>query len=142
MNRVIKFGCIVLVLFLFVSQTAFAATCSDKVRASAAKAIANRDKAYVQLQIASSSEQIEKTYQDQLTATLEAKYAISLPATSYVLSIRPTISAELQKELEKARKTRTRDKERALKSRGRAVESAQKRFDSAYKRTPVLNCTL
>ncbi len=139
--KITKFAVFALLVFLMGNEV-FAASCSDKVRASAAKAIANREKASVQLQIATSTEQIEKTYQDQLSAKLEEKYAISLPANSYVLSIRPTITVELQKELEKARKERVKEKERALARRRKETESAQKHFNSAYKKTPVLNCTL
>lgn len=145
MRQVAKIAKVIgfVLIFLSINNIVFAVDCSEKVRASTAKAIARRDDAYVRHQIALAYEQIETSYQAQLTAKMEEKYAAAISSTTYVSSIRPIIRAELEKQLIRARKTRTRESTNALKDRREDVESAQKKFNKAFGKVPTnLGCTL
>ncbi len=134
----------VLLLLLLNNNTVLAAECSEKVKTRTAKAIAAREEAGTRLQIALAYEQAEATYQRELTLKLEEKYTATIAyLSSYTVSVKGIIRAVLDKQLEKARKTRTREAANALKDRKQNVEFAQKKFDSAFKKVPTnLNCTL
>ena len=141
-GNIIKIVCSSLLLLSF-APPVYAVECSSKIKTSVAKAIAARDEAYMRMQVALAYEQLETTHQAQLTAKMEEKYAITVPATSYLPSIKSIVKPILEKDLEKARKDRTGESSRALKSKRRAVESAQKKYDKAFRKiSSNLGCTI
>ncbi len=139
--KIANLSVIALVVF-FVGSQAFALDCTDRVRTKTARSFARRDIDYVQLQIAIANKELERVYYDQLIANLEQQYALYIPASSYAVSIRPHITAELQKRLSRERDDLIRERDSALRNRERRIESARRSFDRTSGRMPSLDCTL
>lgn len=138
----IKAGTFALTLFL--ASSVYAAECSQRVKDSTAKSLANRDNYLASLTIARANQQLEITRQQALTSAVREKYDTAISgASSYTSSVRPKIIQELTKQKEKALQKRTKDETRVLKNAAKAVESAEKSYNrAANKVSNNLGCTL
>ena len=132
---------IMVLFFVSFAPTADAVVCTTNQREKIAKAIAARDLANINVHVVKGQLEIETTYQAQLTASLEAKYA-AFSLNPYLESIRPIIKAQLDKQLEKARKDRTRASTRAIERKKKDVESAEKKINRLAQKVSNPGCTL
>jgi hypothetical protein len=132
----------VFLLFLVSSTPAKAAECTEKFRTSFAKSIAARDVAYINMLVAKDNQQTEIARQQALTTALEQRYAASMSASSYVVSMRPTITIELAKQRDKLLKKRTKERDRELKRHEKIVKSAEDTYNRVANKVTNPNCTL